>query len=199
MSIVVATANGMFDQDLTSDNLFLPHYKFIFNVTMSNLSIKETATGSTVTINGDMTLQEDSNDGVFINSIYSGNSLQVKTPDTTNALTGYEITSTIDQGNNNAFTTKSTGSLSSTKLGGSFDFRTTIPFTGYNSDFPDAGQMVITGATVTGGAGPSKVTVDAQNSQCVGLYVDPNGDGIATDIFTTWESLPNGKPVPCSI
>lgn len=199
MTIVVVSAMGMIDPNLTSDNLFLPPYKYTFNVTMTNLSMKETATGSTVSINGDMTLQEDSNDGMLINSIYSGNSLQLKTPDTTDALTGYEITSTLDQGSNNAYTTKSMGSLSSTKLGGSIDFHTTTPFTGFNSDFPDSGQMVITGATVPDGVGPSKVTVDAQNSQCVGLYVDPNGDGVTSQIFTTWESLPSGVPVDCPI
>lgn len=131
--------------------------------------------------------------------MYSGNSLQLTTPDTTDILTMYQITSNIDLGNNNAYTTKSTGSLSSTMLGGSVDFHTTTPFTGYNSDFPDTGQMVITGAIVPDGVGPSKVTVDALNSQCVGLYVDPNGNGVTSQIFTTWESLPTGAPVDCPV
>jgi hypothetical protein len=48
--------------------------------------------------------------------------------------------------------------------------------------------MVITGATVPDGIGPSNVTVDAQNSQCVGLYFDPNGDGVLL------KYLPRGNP-----
>jgi hypothetical protein len=199
MTLVVVTATGMLDQDPYSVNLFLPPYDFTFDVTMGNFSIKETAMGSAVTINGDLTWQEDSDDGVTINSMYSGNSLQLTSPDTTDILTKYQITSTIDQGNNDAYTTVNAGSLSSTKLGGSVDFQTTTPFTGYNSDFPDTGQIVITGATVTDGVGFSKVTAVSENSTCVRLVVDPNGDGLTSEIITTWESLPTGVPVDCPI
>jgi hypothetical protein len=199
MTLVVVTATGMIDQDPYSVNLFLPPYDFTFDVTMGNFSIKETATGSAATINGDLTWQEDSDDGVIINSMYSGNSLQLTSPDTTDILTKYQITSTIDQGNNDAYTTVNAGSLSSTKLGGSVDFQTTTPFTGYNSDFPDTGQIVITGATVTDGVGFSKVTAVSENSTCVRLVVDPNGDGLTSEIITTWESLPTGVPVDCPI
>jgi hypothetical protein len=161
---------------------------------MSNLSIKETSTGSIATVNGDMTLQENSNDGVFINSMYSGSSLQLKTQDTTDTLTKYQITSTIDQGNNNAYTTKSTGSLSSTKLGGIVNYVSWEPFIGFNSDYPESGLMRIIGAARIEGGLSSNVMVYAVNSTCVRLAVH---DDVYTEIITTWKSLPSGTPTDC--
>jgi len=199
MAVVVVSSMGVIDLDPNSDNLFIPPYNYTFDATLTNLAIKETVSGSTFTANGGMTLQEDSNDGVFINSEFSGTSLKVITPDTTDTLTNYQILSTLDHGNSDAYTTDGKGTLSSTQLGGIVDFLTTTPFTGIGTDFPDTGQMDITGATVVGGTGPSNVTVFAENSTCVRLLVDPNGDGVTSDIVTTWESLPTGIPVDCPI
>lgn len=199
MALVVVSSTGTIDLDPNSGSLFIPPYNYTFDATLTNLAIKETVSGSTFTANGDVTLQEDSNDGVFINSGLSGTSLKVKTPDTTDTLTNYQILSTLDQGNL-AYTMDGKGTLSSTQLGGIVDFLTTTPFTGVGTGYPDTGgQMDITGATVVGGTGPSNVTVFAVNSTCVRLLVDPNGDGVTSDIVTTWESLPTGIPVDCPI
>jgi hypothetical protein len=197
MAFVVVSSVGTIDLDPNSDNLFIPPYNYTFDATLTKLSIRENVSGSTFTVNGDMTLQEDSVDGLFINSEFSGNSLKVTTPVTTDTLTDYQILSTLDQNNANAYSTDGKGTLASTLLGGIVEFLTTTPFAGFGTDFPDSGQMDITGATVVGGAGPSSVTVFAVNSQCVRLLVDPNGDGVTSDIITTWESLPTGVPVDC--
>jgi hypothetical protein len=199
MALVVVSSTGTIDLDPNSNNLFIPPYDFTFDVTLTTFSIRETVSGSTATVNGAMTLRENSIDGVVINSEVSGTSLKVTTPATTDTLTDYHILSTVDQGNLNTYSTDSNGTLSSTQLGGIVDFQTTIPYMGVGTDFPDTGQMDITGAAVAGGIGPSNVTVVAVNSQCVRLLVDPNGNGVTSDIVTTWESLASGIPVNCPI
>ena len=199
-ALVVVSSTGTIDLDPNSDNLFIPPYDFTFDATLTKLSVLEKVSGSTFTANGDMTLHEDSIDGVVINSEFSGTSLKATTPATTDTLTDYQILSTLDQGNLNAYTTDSKGTLASTLLGGIVDFLTTTPFAGIGTDFPDSGQMDITGATIVDSVGPSNVTVFAVNSQCVRLLVDENGDGVTdADILTTWESLPTGIPVDCPI
>jgi hypothetical protein len=182
--------------DPASDNLFVHPYDFTFDVTLTNLSVTEA--GSKFTTNGVLTLSEatDAN-AVIFNTTLSGNSLTVKTSLTTDTLEDFLIVAGINQGTG-AYTTDSSGTLASTLLGGIVDFLTTSLFTGFGSDFPDTGEMVITGDTIVGGVGPSSVTVQAVDRLCVDLLVDENGDGgTDSDILTTWESLQIGTPVDC--
>ena len=199
MALVVVSFTGTIDLEPSSDDFFIPPYDFTFDVTLTNLSVTETVSGSAFTANGDLTLREVNDaTGLIFNSELSGDSLKVNTLNSTDTLTDYQILSTLDQGNLDAYTTDSNGTLASTLLNGIVDFLTTSLFTGFGGNFPDTGQMDITGATIVGGVGPSNVTVFAVNSTCVRLLVDGNGDGEAdADILTTWESLPTGVPVDC--
>jgi hypothetical protein len=201
MAFEVLSSTGTIDSDPASDNLFLPPYAFTFDVTLTNLSVTEA--GSTFTTNGDLTWTETTTDGISIITDLSGNSLSITTSDTTDTLEAYLIKATSNQ-TTGAYTTDAGGddffngdfaTFASTALGGTVDFDTTLRFEGVGDNFPDIGEMSITGATVVDGGGPSHVTVQAVDPQCVHLFVDSNGDvGIDADILTTWESLPTGIP-----
>jgi hypothetical protein len=196
MNILVQNFSGEIDLD----GNFVPPYNFTFDVTLTNLSVTEA--GSTFTTNGDLTWNEDTDDGVFFTSRLSGNSLSITTSDTTDTLEDYLIKATFNQ-TTTVYTTDSGGddgsgetvccaTLASTALDGTVDFDTTLPFAGVGNNPPGTGEMVITGATVAGGTLPSEVTVQAVDSQCVRLLVDPAGQGVTDNILTTWVSLPTG-------
>jgi len=200
MAFEVVSSTGTIDSDPASDNLFIPPYNFTFDITLTNLSVTEA--GSTFTTNGELTWTETTTDGIFIITDLSGNSLSITTSDTTDTLEDYLIKATFNQ-TTGAYTTDSGGddgsgetvccsTLASTALGGTVDFDTTQDFAGVGDNFPDLGEMNITGATVAGGTLPSQVTVQAVDSQCVRLLVDPDGQGVTDTIVTTWQSLPTG-------
>jgi len=200
MAFEVVSSTGTIDSDPASDNLFIPPYNFTFDITLTNLSVTEA--GSTSTTNGDLTWTETTTDGIFIITDLSGNSLSITTSDTTDTLEDYLIKATFNQ-TTGAYTTDSGGddgsgetvccsTLASTALGGTVDFDTTQDFAGVGDNFPDLGEMNITGATVAGGTLPSQVTMQAVDAQCVRLLVDPDGLGVTDTIVTTWVSLPTG-------
>ncbi len=202
MDIVVVSFIGTIDLDPNSVDFFVPPYDFTFDVTLTNLSITETVSGSTFTTNGNLTLSEATSDGVFFSSELSGNSLTVRTSATSDTLEDFLVLADRHQGTG-AYTTDSGGddgsgvtvccaTLASTALDGTVDYDTTLPFAGVGDNFPGIGEMDITGATIVGGILPSKVTVQAVDSQCVRLLVDPDGQGVTDNILTTWVSLPTG-------
>jgi hypothetical protein len=198
LDMVVVSFSGAIDLDPNAEDFFVPPYDFTFNTTLNNLSITEIVSGSTFTANGNLTLSEATPDGVFFESEFTGDSLSVRTPETTDTLSDYLILATLDEGNQNAYSMDSNGTLASTLLNGIVDFLTTSLFTGFGDAFPNTGVMVISGETIVGGAGPSSVEVIAEDSQCVRLLVDENGDGgTDADIVTTWDSLSDGIPVDC--
>ena len=205
MNIVVAAFFGTIDLDPDAEQLFIPPYDFTFDTTLTNLSITEFASGATFTANGDVTLREGTTDGNAFNSYFWGTSLTAKTSTTSDTLKNFLVLSTynlttgaytFDSGGDNGTHdgTVCCATLSSTALGGTVDFDTLLFFAGVGDNYPFSGQMDITGATVTGGVAPSSVKVDAVDTQCVQLQVDPDGRGVTDVILTSWESLPTGIP-----
>ena len=184
---------------------FTPPYDFTFDITLTNFSITEIASGETFTGNGDMTLSEMvTADALFIETEVSGSRLSVTEPGETLTLKDYWVRGTLDVALGDAYTADSSGrsdccaTLESIVLGGTVDFHNTQPFEGIGDNFPYTGVLLITGAVAPSGIGNTSVEMTALDEFCVDLLIDENGDGAGdVGITTTWESLPTGIPEDC--
>jgi hypothetical protein len=185
---------------------FTPPYDFTFDTTLTNFSMTESVSGESFTANGDLTLREATNDGLFIETEASGNKLTASGDGETETLEDYKIKGTVHVPAGDAYTAHSSGladccaTLESTILGGSVDFENTETFAGVGDNYPYTGVLFITGATIPSGVGDSSVELITVDELCVNLLIDENGDGgVDSTITTTWESLPTGIPVDCVI
>jgi hypothetical protein len=184
---------------------FTPPYDFTFDITLTNFSSTEIASGETFTGNGDLTLREAvTADALFIETEIAGTKLTVTEPGESLALKDYWVRGTLDLALGDAYTADSRGrddccaTLESTVLGGTVDFHNTQPFEGVGDNFPYTGVLLITGAVAPSGIGNSSVELTALDEFCVDLLIDENGDGAGdVGITTTWESLPTGIPEDC--
>jgi len=188
------------------DTDFTPPYDFTFDTTLTNFSVTESGSAESFTANGDLTLSEAvTADSLFTETEASGKMLTATVDGETETLKDYWIRGTLSAAAD-AYTAESNGlsdccaTLESTVLGGAVDFENIERFMGVGDNYPDAGDLFITGAEIIAGNGNSSVELIAVDELCVDLLVDEDGDGaIDAGITTTWESLPTGIPVDCVI
>jgi hypothetical protein len=77
----------------------------------------------------------------------------------------------------------SSGTLDSTQLSGVIRYSTPVTFQGIGSDFPNAGEFLVQGAT-------SSLRLIAENNTDVSIEIDSDGDGnVDQTIETTWAEL----------
>ncbi|HHH43218.1 MAG TPA: hypothetical protein ENK49_03700 [Gammaproteobacteria bacterium] len=194
-SFIITTSNCNFSGTVMNGNMSIDNlvisggffndiapYSFSARLQATNLSM--TSAGSTLLMNGDMTLSESTSDGVTVTSGFSGNGIEIVTGDDTLKLLGYTLDE-IENGSTGAYTFSLSGTISSTKIGGSITVATDVAFSGVGDLDPVAGQATCTGA------GNTSVTLIANaDGTTVQLLVDTNGDGTNDDTLTsTWASL----------
>ncbi len=78
------------------------------------------------------------------------------------------------------------GTLESGRLGGAVRYETVVPFTGPYVGYPDAGELLVTGAN------ESNVRLIALSASDVRLEIDEDGDGVVDTngtLVMTWENL----------
>ena len=84
----------------------------------------------------------------------------------------------------NAFSYTVSGTLTSTRLGGSLTFQTLVPFSGIEGAPPSSGVLKVSGANNT------SLTLTALSSTSVRIDVDTNGDGVFdTSTSKTWSEI----------
>ena len=174
--------SGRFDMvfgDVQGDLLFggAP-YSFSVTVDIGNLTVG--GQGESFLVDGDMVLEVSSQDDISETFRISGNSLTINQAGVSSTLTNYDITEvvnflTLD------YVSDPNGTLTIPGLGGTVTFSTVTSFQGNGANYPEVGEMLITGDS------DSAVTVVADGSGMVSLLVDANGDGTAEEtIVTTW-------------
>jgi hypothetical protein len=145
--------------------------------------------GATVIVNGGLTLELSSPDGVTLTSIVSGSSLsasaQAGSQVFSGSLSNFHLERSLDTSNGD-YLVDLDATVYSSELGGSAVFETTIPFTGNGDNPPDAGTFVATGAE------GATITVTALGGGAVQILIDADWDGVdeATQ-DTTWDALEN--------
>jgi len=140
-------------------------------------------------LNGDVTHDLSSTDGVALTSVISGSSLsafaQVAVIGWSGTLSNYTLTREYDM-ESEGYSVTIDATYDSSRLGGAVDFETTVAFTGTGEGAPSAGTMIVTGAedaTIT------LLVLDGENVQLL-LDVDGDGDTDAT-INTDWDTINN--------
>lgn len=170
-----------------SGSFSTPPYSYTVVATTTDLTLTEQ--GETRTFSGSTTFFISTDDGIVFNSELSLDSLDYSEQVSGDAgtLSNFTATNVFDLA---AFTYSqiSSGTLSSLKVGGEFDFEITTPFTGTfmgaSTNNPDTGVMLVTGAN------DSRAAITVLDSVNVQLEVDEDGDGTVEEtIQTTWETL----------
>lgn len=159
-------------------------YHFRENSTFDNLNFA--SNGDSLTINGDMTIDLNNQDGINAFTNLSGANLTWTStgsePDSV-TLSNYTFNSTNNL-NTSQYSVTSNGHLDSSTIGGSVSFNTTQDFQGVGDQNPNTGIMLI------GGANGSKATVRVIDNINVAIDVDSNGDSTNEQtITTTWSAL----------
>lgn len=142
------------------------------------------AAGVTASINGGFTHELSSTDGQNIVSVIHGDYFSAYAGNGSEAFSGSLKNFRLERQYN-----ESTGSylwdfdamVSGSGLGGTVEYETTVPFTGTDPDYPDAGTLVVTGAN--GGV----ATVFAVDN--VNVRIELDTDGVPPPEFTidtTW-------------
>jgi hypothetical protein len=181
-----ATLNGGFSitgLTLTGDPSVLGS-PWAISATLSYSGMNAVSSLETVSFNGSVNFSLSSN-GVTEMGSMAGNSMTVANATESITLSNFSYGYSVDT-STLAYTLDASGTLSSSKHGGSVTFATPVSFQGVDiaSSWPTSGTFKITGANNT------SVTLTAMGGDSVRLEVDSTGDGIAdTTIDTTWTIL----------
>ncbi|MFZ2649627.1 MAG: hypothetical protein WA210_05925 [Burkholderiaceae bacterium] len=149
--------------------------------TFGNLAV---TSGGTLlgSVNGGFNLALTTTDGNNITHTINGTSLTATEGSNTRTLTGFTATLELRR-SPPAYSYTSSGTLASSRLGGTLTYQTPTPFAGVGTDFPSSGRLLVTGANNAG------VRFTAVGST-VTLEVDANGDGAYETSFNrTWAEL----------
>ncbi|GEM_PF-5485300 len=194
-SFIITTSNCNFSGTVMNGNMSIDNlvvsggffdniapYRFSARLQATNLAM--TSAGTTLLMNGDMTLSESTSDGITVTSGFSGNGIEIVTGDDTLTLLGYTLDET-ENGATGAYTFSLGGTINSSKIGGSITVATDVSFAGIGDLDPTAGQ-----ATCTGAGNTSLTLIANADGTTVQLLVDTNGDGTNDDSLSrTWASL----------
>ncbi len=161
------------------------------DIVMTDIVITEGA--STMTADGDFTLTLDSLNFPRTRMSLSGSELEVGSDDMIVTLADFDHALQLDFGaypGLEVVVADVSGRLTSSLLGGSVDYETTLSIEAVGDDDPYVGEILITGAD------DSSVRIVIIDSSHVRLEIDENGDG-TVDAFvdTTWAELNGRAPI----
>ncbi len=133
---------------------------------------------------GGATLDLDTTAPLTTRVSLSGNSISVSDNTHTATLTSFRTDVAHDANvAPQAYTSSSSGTLTSTLFEGTVDYSTPVPFMGYAGEYPFAGELLVTGAD---GASVGLLVLD---NASVRLEIDPgDGSGIISE-QTLWDQV----------
>jgi hypothetical protein len=165
-----------------SGDLLLGTYLLSMDGVLTDLQV---ATGTDTFINnGDATTTLDTLQTPFVATGVSGTSMTVDANASSQTLSNYVSSSTLDGGMQNLpYTMAASGTLDTTQLGGVVEYSTPVEFSGEGTNYPAAGSLLVEGSS-------SSARLTAVDDVNVTIEVDTNGDGVVDEtINTTWAAL----------
>lgn len=166
-----------FSGDLTSQ-------LFLLSSTLTLTNLQVTTQEDVLTSHGDATVTLDMLDSPAVATSLSGNSMRSDTNTSSETVTNYASSITVDAGQAPApFTMSSSGTLDSTQLNGVVAYSTPVVFAGLGADYPSSGEFLVTGEN-------SSLRLIAIDNVNVVIELDTNGDNTVDEtIQTTWAEL----------
>lgn len=180
--------NGRFEMTVESfsGDLLTGIFRLTTAVRLNEFEVA--AESATIRSNGDATATIDTTGSPLIVTSVAGSSMTTQIVNTrTDTVSNFESTQTVDISIvPEPYTLTSSGTVDSTELAGTVEYSTPFTFQGSGTDYPFAGELLLTGAN---GGTIRLIAVDNVN---VRIDTDTNGDG-AVDIieFTTWADIDN--------
>ena len=170
------------DVDAFTGDLVSEAFDLTATLTMELLQIR--AGLETVTSDGDVTATIDTTNPLSLFTGISGQSMTLDTNQSSEIMTNFSSSMTVDASQQiPTYMRSSSGTLDSTQLSGVIRYSTPVTFQGIGSDFPNAGEFLVQGAT-------SSLRLIAQNNTDVSIEIDSDGDGnVDQTIETTWAEL----------
>ena len=135
--------------------------------------------------NGDSTVTLDNTGMPMVSISISGNSLATVTNTSTQIITDFSTSQSIDTSVfPEPYTMDTSGTVDSTELGGMIDYTTPVTFQGAGDGYPFAGELLVVGAN---NASIRLVALDDVN---VRIDTDTDGDNVVDNSeTTTWDDI----------
>ncbi len=171
-----------FTVDRFEGDLLSGLYDLTMSMTLTGFSVQ--SAGDTLTSSGDATVTLNTLSAPSVSAEVSGNSLTTQSGSLSETLSDFLSTQTLDAGQTPApYTLSSSGTLDSSRLAGTVSFTTPVTFMGFDTDYPQSGELLVTGES----SSARLIALDAVN---VRVEIDTDGDGtVDTVIDTTWDDL----------
>jgi hypothetical protein len=174
-SMVFTVAN--YTGDLESGS-----YRLEMDVLLIDFAV--TTATDTVTSNGDSTVIIDTTGDPMILLSISGNSLSSVSAASTETVTSFLTTQTVDTSTfPEPYTLNSSGTVDSSQLAGVIEFETPVTFQGMGAAYPFAGELLVSGVN-------SAVKLVVLTDTTVRIETDSDGDGVFESAEeTTWDDI----------
>ena len=158
----------------------------LFDMTMTmNLIDFQVAFGADVlTSNGDATARLNNLAAPFVSASVSGSSMTTDTNSSSEVLTNYASSQTIDAAL--AYTMDASGTLNSSQLTGAIAYSMPVMFEGVDVNYPNVGELLVTAETGSARLIAQENGVDVH----IEIYSSTDGTGEPEQtIMTTWAEL----------
>ena len=171
-----------FTVDSFSGDLLGGLYQLAMTLEMTNFQVSTAA--DALTSNGSATVTLDTTSSPFVTAEVRGNSLTTDSNSGRETLSNFVSSQTVDAGQvPSPYTWTASGTLDTTRLDGVVSYSTPVTFAGFDTDYPNTGELLVRGES-------SSARLIAVNSTDVTIEIDSNGDGnVDETISTTWPAL----------
>lgn len=179
--------DGTIDSEVKAfdGNILVSAYNMTMTMNVTNFQV--TAGADVVTGNGDATATLNSLAAPYVEASVTGNSMTTDMNSSSNTLSNYASTQTLDATLAPApYTMDSSGTLDSSELSGAFTYSTSTMFQGFDTDYPNAGVLL-----VVSDSGSATLTAETNGVDVtIRIYASNDGTGDPVDtIMTTWAEL----------
>jgi hypothetical protein len=168
--------------DAFNGDLLLGTYDLTMTATLTDFQV--TTAEDSLLSNGDVTVRLNSAQLPTVTAETSGTSLTVDGNNHSVLMTNFAGSYSQDlEAVPSPFNQSSSGTMDNTLLPGVVDYSTPVPFTGFDGEYPSAGEFLVVGEN-------SSARLVAQDNVNIIIQVDGDGDGeVDSTIETTWAEL----------
>jgi len=171
--------------DAFNGNILVSSYDMTMTMIVTNFQVNTGA--DVVTGFGDATATLNTLAAPYVEASVSGTSMTTDTNSSSSTLSNYASAQTLDATVSPApYTMDSSGTLDSSDLTGAIDFSTPTLFQGFDTDYPNAGVLLVGSAS-----GSATLTAEMNGVDVtIRIYSSTDGTGDVVDtIMTTWAEL----------